>query len=252
MANASAPSPTPVSVGTALLICDDASTIQQFTDSLKQLAVATAVCVEPSAALRILNNGKFEAVLVDFQLGEESRMILEQVRLSASNRRAVTFAITNSATETAVAFKIGSSFVIERPLTIDAISRTLKAAYGMIVRERRRYFRCPVAITAMLRTDDQQEIPCQTVNISEGGLAMKLGVPLQPGAHPRVSFTLPGRQNRFTTEARICWSKPNGLCGAQFLNLSPDQSTDLQEWLSSRLEESLPKAVAEKFRTPQA
>jgi hypothetical protein len=58
-------------------------------------------------------------------------------KTKANNRTAVTFAITSSSAETTHALKASSSFVLERPLTLDSIRHTLKAAYGLIVRERR-------------------------------------------------------------------------------------------------------------------
>jgi len=240
---------SPISVsaaGTALLICDDAATIQKLTDSVKQLAIAVEVCVEPSAALRIVTHRKFEAVLIDFQLGDASRTILEQIRQSASNRTAVTFTITDGEAETASAFKAGTSFVIERPLTPSSITRTLKAAYGLIVRERRRYFRCQVEVPATLRTEENQELRCETANISEGGVALNATIRLRVGLQGTVSFTLPGRRNQLSVESRICWSGRDGICGAQFLNISSEQTSELQDWLSSKLEENLPNALAEK------
>jgi CheY-like chemotaxis protein len=247
MAELNSSLPASTSAGTALLVCDDVATIQKLTDSVKQLAIAVEVCVEPSAALRMVTHRKFEAVLIDFQLGETSRTILEQIRQSPSNRTAVTLTITDSEAESAIAFKAGTSFVIERPLTQGSITRTLKAAYGLIVRERRRYFRCPVEIPATLQTEEHQELHCQTANISEGGLALNAMVRLKVGMQGMVSFTLPGRRNQLTAESRICWSDKDGLCGAQFLNLSSEQTSELQEWLSSRLEENLPTRVSEKF-----
>jgi hypothetical protein len=48
------------------------------------------------AAVGLLNRRKFDAVIVDLQLGEQSVLILDEVLLSASNRRAVTFAISGN------------------------------------------------------------------------------------------------------------------------------------------------------------
>src|SRR5208282_919793 len=95
---------------------------------------------------RLLECRKFDAVIVDLQLGEQSADVLDAVRLSRSNRTAVRFAISASNAETAVAFRKGSGFVFERPLSAQSIRSTLKPAYGLILRERRRYFRCPISI----------------------------------------------------------------------------------------------------------
>ena len=82
-------------MGCVLLVCADSAVVQQLSESMQQLAIATEVCVDVSAALRQLNRKKFEAIIVDFGLAQADDM-LGQVRLSPSNRTAVTFAITDS------------------------------------------------------------------------------------------------------------------------------------------------------------
>jgi hypothetical protein len=68
---------------------------------------------------------------------------LDDVRLSSSNPTAVTFGISDDDAEVKAAFREKSQFVFERPLFSAVNPQTLKPAYGMILRERRRYFRCP-------------------------------------------------------------------------------------------------------------
>ena len=81
-------------MGCVLLVCADSALIQQLAEGMQQLAIATEVCVDVSTALRQLNRKKFEAMIVDLELAQAGEM-LGQVRLSPSNRTAVTFAITD-------------------------------------------------------------------------------------------------------------------------------------------------------------
>ena len=97
----------------------------------------------------------------------------------------MTFAITDGGGQAAKSE--ATNFVMERPLSPSAVERMLKAAYGMIVRERRRYFRCPVEIPAEILKNGA-EVRCQTMNISEGGLAVATTVPLKPGERVGVQF----------------------------------------------------------------
>jgi len=68
----------------------DPVTIQQFSHALQELSLSLEVCEEASAAGRLLNRQKFDAVIFDLQLGEQSGLILDKVHLSSSNRTAVT------------------------------------------------------------------------------------------------------------------------------------------------------------------
>jgi ActR/RegA family two-component response regulator len=246
-ANATAPAPSQ-SMGSALVVSNDAATIKQLGASMQQLAMSPEVSFEIPSALDLLNRRKFEAVVVDLQLGDQAKAVLEKIRLSPANRTAVLFTISDSDAETAVAFKAGTNFVLRRPLSRASIDRSLKVAYGLIVRERRRYFRCPVEIPAAISGPGVPAVHGKTLNISEGGVAITTSLSLKPGVQVKVQFTLPDREIHFETDATVCWSK-EGYLGFQFTSLSPQLTSELQEWLSRRLEESIPESVADKFRS---
>lgn len=227
-----------------LLVCDDSAAIQQLAEGLQQLAIATEVCVDVSMALRVLNRKKFEAVIVDFGLAQADEL-LEQIRVSPSNRTAVTFAITDSGKP--VRFEIQPNFLMEKPLSTSSVGRTFKAAFGLIVRERRRSFRCPIEIPAAVQVQGE-EVTCHLVNISEGGLAVTGSPLLKPGAQVRVLFKLPGQLLRFKIEAEVCWYDEKGRAGLRSLMIPSEQKSILQQWLAVKLEEGLPESVARQFR----
>jgi ActR/RegA family two-component response regulator len=234
-------------IGLVLLVSADPTTIQQFSHALQELSLSPDVCREVSAAVGLLNRRKFHAVIVDLQLGEQSGLILDKVRLSPSNRTAVTFAISGSNAEAAAAVKNRSGFVFERPLSAGSIRRTLRPAYGLILRERRRYFRRPISIQVVILRRAMPEVRCHSINISEGGMAVRTFVPLSPGEEVQVQFTLPGHEIQFLAESTICWWK-TGHLGVRFVSLSQEDKSELQDWLSRQLEEMLPEFVAGKFR----
>jgi len=236
-----------VGIAGALLISNDAVTIKELSDSMQQLAISPEVCVEVPNALVLLNLRKFDAVIVDLQLRGEAHQILEKVRCSPSNRTAVIFAVSGSDAETVSAFKAGSNFVLRRPLSQTSIGRSLKVAYGLILRERRRYFRCPVKIPAAICRAGMPTVHGQTLNISERGMAISTSASLRPGVKVQVRFVLPGHESRFEVGAAICWCKESSL-GLQFTSISPHLTSELQEWLLHRLEDSLPESLADKFR----
>jgi ActR/RegA family two-component response regulator len=237
-----------MSIGLALLASADPVTIQQFSYALQQLSISPDVCQEVPAAIGLLKYRKFDAVIVDLQLGEQSGTILGEVRLSPSNRTAVTFAISSNDREATTAIRKGSGFVFARPLSKESIRRILKPAFGLILRERRRYFRCPLSIPVSIRRRTMPEVRCYCVNISEGGMAVGTSVLLSPGEDVQVEFTLPDHKAQILAESRICWLK-TGHLGVRFVSFSQGNKSELQGWLSRKLEETLPDSVAENFGT---
>jgi len=228
------------------LVSADPVTIQQFSHALQELSISPDVCQEVLASIRLLNHRKFDAVIVDLQLGEQSGLILDELHLSPSNRTAVTFAISGSDAE-GTAFRKKSDFVFKKPLSTQSIRSTLKPAYGLILRERRRYFRCPISIPVVILRRAEPEVRCYSVNISEGGMAASTFVPLIAGEDVQVQFTLPGHGVPFSVESTICWWK-TGHLGVRFMSLSQEHKSELQGWLSRKLEGILPEFVAGKFR----
>jgi diguanylate cyclase (GGDEF)-like protein/PAS domain S-box-containing protein len=236
-----------MSIGLALLVSADPVTIQQFSLALRELSILPDACQDAASAGLLLKSRKFDAVIVDLQLGEQSGHILDEARLSPSNRTAVMFGIGDNDAKVTSAFRKKSQFVFERPISAQSIHKTLKPAYGLILRERRRYFRYPVSIPVIIRSESMQEVWCNSVNISGGGMALSTQVPLLPGESVRVQLTLPDHTVPFFAESTICWSK-TGHLGVRFVSISDEQKSELQVWLSQKLEETLPEFVAEQFR----
>lgn len=236
-------------MGRVLLISNDSAAIELVAEGMEHFAIASEVCNEVSQALRHLDRHKFEAVIVDLGLAQAGE-ILEQVRLSPSNRTAVTFAISDSEQPGSLQVQqslIQPNFVMEKPLSASSVERTLKVAFGLIVRERRRSFRCPVTIPAVILIDGTKS-DCHVVNISEGGMAIAESPVLKPGGQVTILFTLPGQNDCFAFESEVCWYDPKGRAGLRSLTVPAEQRATLQNWLGAKLEESLPESVALRFR----
>jgi CheY-like chemotaxis protein len=233
--------------GTALVVCKDARTRQLILESLQPLAIRPEFCEEGFVAASLLDQQKFEAVIVDLLLGDEGLLVLAKLRFSRANRTAVTFAITTGS-EAQTSPRPDSTFVLERPLSAALINQTLRAAFGLVVRERRRYFRCPIAVPAFVRSQQPEDLECQTVNLSEGGIAINAPAILDSDAPALVRFSLPGRQSQILVETRVCWRGHDGLVGLEFHALASPQKSELQEWLARKLDETLPENVAALFR----
>jgi CheY-like chemotaxis protein len=213
-----------MSIGLALLVSADPATIQQFSLALRELSISPNTCHDAASAGLLLKSRKFDAVIVDLQLGEQSGLILDEVHLSASNRTAVSFGIGNNDEEATAVFRKKSQFVFVRPLSLQSIHKTLKPAYGLILRERRRYFRCPISIPVTILRESMQEVRCNSVNLSEGGMALSTFVPLIPGENVRIQFVLPDHKVPWVTQSKICW-RNGGRLGIRFVSLSEERSS---------------------------
>jgi CheY-like chemotaxis protein len=233
-------------VGRALVVSNDAAIAGQIATAMQQFSIAVEICTDMAQALNFINRRKFEAIVVDLVFGEQAANLFERIRLSPSNQNSVTFAIRDASPSGA--FQVQPNFLIQKPLQESAIESTLRAALGLIIRERRRYFRCPVAVPVSMHIQGEAEFQCQLVNISEGGAAVSTPTALTPGMTVRVRFRLPDERGVFDVEAEICWSDTKGRAGVQFRSHPPEQETRLQDWLSRRIERDLPEPIAKLFQ----
>jgi PilZ domain-containing protein len=174
------PHALPPIVGRALLVSNEPTVVVQLTNGMQQFAIAVDVCPDLLTAVGFINTRKFEVIVVDFGLGDQAVHIFERIRLSPSNGNSVTFAIMDSRSREDL--EIQPTFVLSKPLTEALLGSVLKPALGLIIRDYRRYFRCPVTIPVLLRIDGKAQIPCEMINISEGGLAVKTSATFNPGS----------------------------------------------------------------------
>jgi len=163
MSGMNAPAST-VAIASALLVSNDAVTIKRLRQSLQQLALSLELCAEVPAAMALLNQRKFEAVVVDLQLGSDAAAVLERVRRSPSNRTAVMFAVSDSDAETAgadrrriiaQAFVCGSTVRVSLPVPMDSGQRMLRPRSGQRIN-------CPAARHRVVSIADRSGTPSRS------------------------------------------------------------------------------------------
>ena len=230
-------------LGRVLLASRDGTATGQVRDAMQARELMVDVSIDLSSAWEKLNRRKYEALVVDCALDHRAFTFLQQVRACPANRTSVTFAITDDQQDTGLALRHGYAFALERPLTTESIAHTLRVAYGLIVRERRRYFRYSIVVPAVLSRKGTSEIYGRTINISEGGLALQTSVRLESGSETSVEFTLADPKLRIKTDAKVCWNNDDGKTGLSFVGMPFDLTSALNQWLALKLERELPSPI---------
>ena len=219
----------------ALLFLRDPEALRVTRQVFDSSNILCQVGTSPEQAIDLLNKRRFDAVVVDCDDLEGGKQVLSQLRSSPSSKRAMAFAIINGGTSVRQAFDIGANFVLDKPLTADRFTRTLRAAQGLMKREQRRYFRNTIETEAAVSMPDGKEMRGRILNLSEGGLAVKLPVKLEAATSVRVRFFLPGGL-RIEAKAEITWNKENQGVGIRFMHMDSKMQRDLEQWLSHRFE----------------
>jgi CheY-like chemotaxis protein len=224
----------------SLLLCRDPDSLRVMRRVLDDVGIPVEVCTGPQVAREMLARHKFDAVLVDCDDMHGACSVLQELRRGSVNRNCIAFAITNGLTSVAQAFQMGANFVMEKPLAADRATRVLRTARGLIESERRRYFRVPTEMLVMVRAGDGPERVATATNISSGGMAMQVTLPLPENTPIHLQFTLPGQKRQMQVRAELAWADPRGLSGLRFRHVPPKAREALLAWLEEKLEQADP------------
>src|SRR3954468_13021072 len=140
----------------ALILSRDAEAIGLLRRVLGENSIAIEACTGSEQFTEMVSGRKFDAVFVDCDDVAVAGETLRRMRTVPSNRKTIGFAIVNGVTTLQQAFEMGANFVLDKPLGAERLTRSLKAAQGLMANERRRYYRHPVAtpVYIKLATDD--------------------------------------------------------------------------------------------------
>jgi hypothetical protein len=182
----------------------------------------------------MLASQKYEAVIVDADTAGALEF-MASLRDLPMTRNAIIFSIVRSTSLTA-AFQAGANFVLEKPLSVERATRSFRAAQGLILLERRRFYRYPVAMAATLEFGNSVEAVMIT-NLSEGGMAFTVGSPLTPGLIVKWKFELPDGKGALEGKGEVSWTDNKNNAGIRFVHIPLPYKTRLEHWLSERVRE---------------
>ena len=215
----------------AVVVSSDPVVVDSLSSCLSDLGITAAVHQEPSSALQTLARQKTDAFFVDREL-DPDLSVLSSMRSSTSSRSAVGFAIVPRQAAAGGAFRV-ADFVLDKPLASSRVNRTVRAAYGIMLKERMRYFRHSLRTEAILIDATYRRFLAQTSNISQTGIALECAAPLAAREVVQLQFSLPCDQEKLNCKAQIIWTADQGKMGLTFTQMSSSDKERLTAWLGS-------------------
>ena len=184
-----------------------------------------------SPARSYVTRRKVDGIVIDMGLPGALDLIA-QVRSGSSNRLTVVFACMGASPENQFAIRAGANFVLHRPLFAEKVAHIFTVASGMMVSEKRRYFRYPLMVPVEI-TMRERQIESTLSNLSEGGMAVWSLYYHPPGSLVEFVFEIPfGGLVRGSGE--VAWTNAEGLAGIKFNILRDSAYTQLSSWIALR------------------
>ena len=225
----------------ALLISEDLSLVASFKDVLRTFGVDARKNASRDGPAAELRTGKYEALVVDFDTVPRTLPVLTAVRESPSNRHALVFAVATGSTNRKNALQQGVNFVFERPLALAEVRQVFRRSYNLMVRERRRYFRCAAEIPVVIRCSSGAETRGTIFNISSTGLAARVSSSFNLGQEVQVALSLDKSGPRITAAGKVVWDDKHGKTGFQVRYSTAEMQHQVDTWLDARFADILGK-----------
>ena len=233
---------TKLSVRT-LILCADVQFLDATCEVLNRLQIAPQAAARWDTALALLQQQKFDVVVVDWEETKSLPEILGTLR--RSNPDCVLIGVVTERAELRAAFAAGAQFLIHKPASPMQIERCLRAAYQLTVCRRRKQHREPVRILATVSTPAHTKRAAMILNLSETGAGMSLNPVgetfVRAGEKVEVEFVLPTTDRKLRAFGSVVWTTPT-QCGVRFRHVPSLELHVLQQWLTSCVERSLAEA----------
>lgn len=217
----------------SLLVTQEHELLEMVRPALENSGIEIEVRADAASASEICQRRHLDGFLIDCDDIPRGGELLATIRGSGSNRMSTIFAVVNGKTSISQAMEEGANFVLGKPLAPERFQAYLQMARVSMEREHRRYFRFAVNLPVRVCAADESWAEGRMVNISEGGLALRLALGSAPQGTVRMEFALPSLEP-FTVQAKgeVVWGDTGGLLGIRFLYMGEDSQQQLQDWLT--------------------
>jgi len=225
---------------TALLLSTDPGPRGTTEKVLEEYGISIKVADSVAAASQLIKSTKFDLAIYDNDV--PGALDLAAGRSPILNPKLVFALVRNTNRSDAVGKRV--HFVVQKPFTADLFARSLRAAYGTMLRDRRISFRHPVKIkpvsSVLVQEGGSQTLQASTIlDLSQAGLCIQTVETLPQGASLEIEFQLPEGKERIHVTGSVMWSRASGRTGVKFVHVPPTEQQILTLWLDSLLPYSI-------------
>jgi CheY-like chemotaxis protein len=214
-----------------LVVCPDQDSASLLKLILSEMGMAVEHTPAASRGLELLDSEHFDAIVLDYRADQSSEEFLARLRQSARNRSSMLIAIVDSDFNARPVFGLGANFVLYRPLSSERTRISLRAARGLMRRERRRAPRKAISSTINVAYPGAPESSAVIADLSDGGTLIQTGNRLPASCKVYFEFALPGQKQLVRLSGEVAWQDSSGRTGIRFLDVPQSSRRTIQGWL---------------------
>ncbi|HEY1802353.1 MAG TPA: PilZ domain-containing protein [Terriglobales bacterium] len=235
---------------TSLTVCVDEQSAPTLTAVLKEMEIVPQVCEDLLGAASQLASQPFDIVLIDFSDEAAALQFTANIRKTSHNKTAQIIALIDARNNVRSLFSAGCNFVLYKPLSVETARDSLRAARGLMRREKRSNKRVRLNKKAAIAYASVENAPATLLDLSETGVRIQSEKIVPATCRVYFQFSLPGQVSVVNIAGEVVWQDSVGRVGLRFANVPQASRKVLTEWLqSNRMLESAPEAPTPQTQT---
>src|ERR1700730_19354567 len=157
---------------TSLVVCADLKAVQVLGQILRELNIEAehaGALAQPAARL---STQQFDAVVVDCQDQMPAIELIAGVRKLPINRSTLIIALVDGREQVRDIFGQGANFIVYKPVSAERAGSSLRAARGLMAREKRAKLRISLHAPASIAYGHAENVAATLLDLREDGLAI--------------------------------------------------------------------------------
>jgi CheY-like chemotaxis protein len=219
---------------TSLLVCADPRAVQVLSRILVDLGIAVEHCSDPSAAALRLAAQHFDAILLDCDDQQAAIELIAHARKEPANKTTLFIAMVDARNQVRDLFSKGVNFIVYKPISPERASNSLRAAKGLLRRERRRNKRIPLHTKVSMSYGAIENAAGTLVDLSQDGIAIQSESKVPINSKVYLQFSVPGHASHVRLSGEAAWQDASGRVGIRFADVPQTSRHVLKEWLKAR------------------
>ncbi|HEV3208518.1 MAG TPA: PilZ domain-containing protein [Terriglobales bacterium] len=213
----------------SMVVSRDFQEVSVLECILGSLRIVVDIESEPERARLKLAKSKIDALIIDCDLNGAAG-VLKGLQDGAFANAVPLIIVSGSSGRKHLESK-GASFIFEKPISVEQAVHTLSAARNMILDGRLRYHRETLDVPVTLAYTVRNRQRAHLMNLSQGGIGVRMQGPQRTVGPVKVAFTLPGTKQTMKFLGEVAWTDKQGNAGIRFVETSAATKRQLQLWL---------------------
>ena len=237
---------------TSLVVCADKDAVQVLGKILHELSIGVEHCSDLSSAASRLANQHFDAVVVDCKNQAAAIELIAATRKLPGNKTTLIIGLVDGREQVRDIFGHGANFIVYKPVSAERAGSSLRAARGLMAREKRGKLRVALHTPASIAYGTAENVPATLLDLSEDGLAIQSERRLPLRCKVYFQFNLPGGKSAVRLSGDVVWQDSSGRVGIRFVDVPQTSRKTLSEWIKGSLARLATAEQAAPTIAPQA